>query len=138
VLGVSVRVLERLDELIEGYGLHRRGVEPVDVGPLLEEFSAGYRPLPNEVAAVAVKWKVRGQRFVRVAYHPDLMEERKSAKKRHAQAHEYAHSFRRHRGYTFVMWMSAEETQKVGLWDRHEERRSFPAASGDWLPSTCH
>lgn len=104
VRSIGLGVLDRLDVLIEKHGLHAGGGgEPVDVGPLVGTYFAGYRELPDEVEALVVRWKEEGHGFVRIAYHVGLREETATARKRHAEAHEYAHVICRHRGTEFLM-----------------------------------
>jgi hypothetical protein len=123
VPGVAVGVLDRLDRLIDRYALHKRGgSEPVSLVPLMEAFSAGYRSLPDEVEAVVVRWRYEGQKFVRVAYHHELREHTETARKRHAEAHEYAHIVCRHRGDMFVMWKAGEDEEEVDPFERHISR----------------
>jgi hypothetical protein len=122
VLYVEIGVLDRLDRLIRKHRLHARPCEPVDLRPLLEEFSAGYRDLPWGIEALMVRWLSGGHDFVRVVYHPALSEPGASARKRYADAHEYAHIICRHRGSMFVVWQSRGSTVAPLAFDRDIER----------------
>jgi hypothetical protein len=103
---LNVAALNRLEELIQKHRLHVPDLEPVNLSAAMEPFDQGYTTLPHAILALTVKWRspqLRRQ-LVRVNYARALGEPEESARRRHAQAHEFAHIFLRHRGEQFVMW----------------------------------
>jgi len=109
VLGeLNVELLNRLDRLIARHNLHGGAVTPVDLGRVVEAFTVGYRPFPPAVAALTMQWKSGDLEFARIAYNTSLREPSQAARKRHADAHEYAHIVCKHRGDLFVMWRAGD------------------------------
>jgi hypothetical protein len=116
ILAVTVTssLLDRLDGLIRKYELHDSGLAaPVSIDRLLEDYDASYKALPYYVDAVTFRWRRQGEELVAFTYNERLLELSQSARKRHAQAHEFAHEFCKHRGNVFIMWGAG--TECVGL-----------------------
>jgi hypothetical protein len=103
---LNAAALKRLEGLIQKHKLHASDLEPVNLSAAMEPFDQGYSALPHSVLALTVRWRSSQLRrqFVRVTYARRLGEPEESARRRHAQAHEFAHIIMRHRGEHFVMW----------------------------------
>jgi hypothetical protein len=103
-------VLRSLDALVKRHSLHHPKGEPVSLLPVIEEYQAGYKTLPHQVLAVTGVWQQGNKRMARIAYDHALREITASARKRHADAHEFAHILLRHEGTEFILW---DRTSKV-------------------------
>ena len=121
---LNATLLDRLDALAHSYELHCGPVdEPVNIWPALEKFTTAYLALPDPVRAMTLRWQRAGHRYVDITYNTGLREPERSAEKRYAAAHEFAHIFCRHRGDLFIMGRRHESSSFERFVDDIQERQ---------------
>jgi uncharacterized protein DUF955 len=130
---VDVKLLNRLDRLIARHKLHAGDpCQPVYVETLLdrEPVTTYFGALSRKVQAYTTRWQRGVEKFTDITLSIKLREPSKTAIRRHAFAHEYAHVICKHQGDYFIMWEAQRgvDAMECLLHDTQEKQCEYVAA----------